>query len=483
MRVMLPLDTFVRDAASGAPRLKDRAWLEQALGALKRSGADGVSVDVWWGMCALDGTRYDFGCVVQLAELCERHGLHLTCIMSFHVCGNSVGDTVHVPLPAFVVAAVDAAGAAAAAGFYCADAEGRVARDAFSPAADELPLRLAPTAPATTLLALYTTFMELFAAAMREEGLLGAGRVVDEVAVGLGPCGELRYPSYDAALGWHWPQAGALVCHDAHMRALARAAGVACPARAEDAAADARFLAFYGGVLAAHAARVLAAARERAFPPASGVRLSVKFAGVHWLHTQPGRPAEVCAGYGDYAPLLRAVAAHGAGATFTCYDMATADLAARMPHAHSDPDALVREFAAAAHAAGVAFLAAENSLEAWDAPTLAVVRANVAATGADMLTFLRLTPAVFPQPRPGRRTARALALVLATAAAAALAAVVLQRRRNNDAALPVSVAVVVAVVVAAVMGCAVLRRNSRSANELSADFVRFVRDMPALPHN
>ena len=479
VRMMLPLDTFVRDAATGAPRLKDEAWLDRALGALKRSGVDGVSVDVWWGLCALDGTRYDFGCVAQLAELCARHALHLTCIMSFHVCGNSVGDDVHVPLPAFVAAAVDAAGDAATTGFYCADAAGRVARDAFSPAADALPLRLAPAAPATTLLALYTTFMELFAAAMREEGLLGAGRVVDEVAVGLGPCGELRYPSYDAALGWAWPQAGVPVCHDAHMRRLARDAGVTqLPAHAEDAAAaDARFLAFYGGVLADHAARVLAAARERAFPRACGVRLSVKFAGVHWLHTARTRPAEVCAGYGDYALLLRAVAAHGAGATFTCYDMATADLAARRPDAQSDPDALVREFAAAAHGAGVAFLAAENSLEAWDARTLATVHDNVAATGADMLTFLRLTPAVFPPRRPWRRAVLVLVLVLVLAAALVVAFVA---QRHNDTRIA-GVAAAVAAVVFTVIAVQAIRRRGRSADGLSETFVRFVRNMPALP--
>lgn len=479
MRVMLPLDTFVRDAGTGLPRLKDAAWVERALGALQRAGADGVSVDVWWGLFTLDGTHYDFGCVVQLAELCARHALHLTCVMSFHACGRSVGDTVHVPLPPFVVAAVDAAGPAAASGFYCVDAEGHVARDAFSPAADELPLRLALAAPPTTLLALYRIFMELFADALGRAGLLGAGRACDEVAVGLGPCGELRYPSYDAALGWRWPQAGAPVCHDAHMRALAVAAGATCRTRAEDAAADPAFLKFYGEVLADHAARVLSAARERAFPYGCGVRLAVKFAGVHWLHALPTRPAEACAGYGDYALLLRTVAAHGAGATFTCYDMSTVDLAVRTPAACSDPDSLVREFAAVAHAAGVAFLGAENSLEAWDARSLATVRANVAATGADMLTFLRLTPAVFPQPRPGRRLMRTLAIVAVVTFVLALIA---DQNGSDDAAsffMSIAVCAAVLFVAVAVIRCLCWRKT----DEISPSFVSFIRNMPEKSYN
>ena len=129
--------------------------------------------------------------------------------------------------------------------------------------------------------------------------------------------------------------------------------------------------------------------------------------------------------------------------------------------------------AAAAHGAGVAFLAAENSLEAWDARTLATVHDNVAATGADMLTFLRLTPAVFPPRRPWRRAV--LVLVLAAALVVAFVA-----QRHNDTRIA-GVAAAVAAVVFTVIAVQAIRRRGRSADGLSETFVRFVRNMPALP--
>ena len=422
VRVMLPLDTFVFDKERGSPVLKDRDWLDRVLGALRQAKVDGVSVDVWWGMFAIDGMRYDFSPVVDLAELCLKHRMHLTCIMSFHVCGNSVGDSVHVPMPSFVVDAVRELGKGS--GFYCADCHGNEATDAFSPAADELPLKIGDEPVPTTLLSLSTTFMELFAFSMRENKyLFGPNGVVDEIAIGMGPCGELRYPSYDETLGWKWPEVGSLMCFDPHMKELAAQRGVVLPDveaatfpghLSEDKNAPVplapvfsdkdvfdsdetqKFLKFYDDILAEHADRMLRAAQMRAFRKEHRVRLSVKFSGIHWMHKLRTRPAEVCAGYWEYDKLLQVVAKNGAGATFTCYDMDTAVLAEERPSALSDPDALVSEFAEAARRAGVAFLEAENSLEYWDAVHFNKMRQNIVDSGAGSFTFLRVTPSTYP---------------------------------------------------------------------------------------
>lgn len=40
-----------------------------------------------------------------------------------------------------------------------------------------------------------------------------ADGVISEIEVGLGPCGELRYPSYPAKHGWRYPGIGEFQVH------------------------------------------------------------------------------------------------------------------------------------------------------------------------------------------------------------------------------------------------------------------------------
>ncbi|AQL05562.1 Beta-amylase 3 chloroplastic [Zea mays] len=54
------------------------------------------------------------------------------------------------------------------------------------------------------------------------------GNVIAEIQVGMGPCGELRYPSYPEANGtWRFPGIGEFQCYDKYMRASLEAAAVA----------------------------------------------------------------------------------------------------------------------------------------------------------------------------------------------------------------------------------------------------------------
>ena len=47
--------------------------------------------------------------------------------------------------------------------------------------------------------------------AFRDEFLLDLGPgLIEEVVVGCGPCGELRYPAYPEANGWRFPVGGRL---------------------------------------------------------------------------------------------------------------------------------------------------------------------------------------------------------------------------------------------------------------------------------
>ena len=38
------------------------------------------------------------------------------------------------------------------------------------------------------------------------------GTVITEVVVGMGPCGELRYPAYQEEQGWRFPGVRTLAC-------------------------------------------------------------------------------------------------------------------------------------------------------------------------------------------------------------------------------------------------------------------------------
>ncbi len=55
-----------------------------------------------------------------------------------------------------------------------------------------------------------------------------AGDVITEVTVGLGPAGELRYPSYPEGDGrWRFPGVGEFQCFDAYMMASLQSAAEA----------------------------------------------------------------------------------------------------------------------------------------------------------------------------------------------------------------------------------------------------------------
>jgi len=322
-------------------------------------------VDVWWGICARSPRSFDFAAVLKLAKLAQKSGLHVTAILSFHQCGDSVGDDVYVPLPEFISSLPQET-------LFCCDRERQFTTSSPSPLAD-----FASVAPDLSLLEHYTLFARSLADSLSKEGLLGT--VVDEIAVGMGPCGELRYPSYEHALGWHWPEAGVMV--DGGPLFAERAGGKPTES-------------VYVDVLAEHEERMLVSVGKEFGP---NVKLSVKFAGIHWLRKkqQPG-PAEIATGYGDYGRLLEVAAAQGAGVTFTCYDQSTEEMAKNCPKAESDPDTLVLGFAQTAHNAQVAFLAGENSLGNWDMKSFETIIHNMDRTNTTELTILRATPRTIP---------------------------------------------------------------------------------------
>jgi hypothetical protein len=320
-----------------------------------------VQVDVWWGDAEPRSPGcYELGGVVAAAERAARRGLKVRVALHFHA-GNSweqqQDDAAgrrrrhrrrqrhYHPLPAWVRAA-----GAANPDIYFRDAQGGTSeRECLTLGIDDVPALAGRTATEA-----YAGLARAVASALAARGLWGTA--VRDVVVGLGPGGELRYPSHpddgggggggggggDAAGRWAYPCVGEFQCYDRHLLAsLAAAAhergqphwGLGGPHDAVGGRAAASpaqlgffhpqggswsseygafFLEWYGKQLVGHACRVLdavagatagvVAAATTAAPPSAAARfapprLHARLPAVHWWHGSPERSAELTAGY------------------------------------------------------------------------------------------------------------------------------------------------------------------------------------------
>lgn len=218
--VMLPLDSVTSD---GAFKYASAPWFAQSLHLLANSGAYGVAVDVWWGAVEREPGQYTWNGYKQLLELIRPTGLKLQIVLSFHACGGNVGDTAHIPLPPWVLRCGEND-----PDIYFTDrprggSQGQRNREYLSFWADDALGVLSGRSP----MQCYEDFMTSF----RENFVQDLGSMVEEVVVGAGPCGELRFPSYVEANGWRFPGVGEFQCYD--RRALASLAAAArergCP--------------------------------------------------------------------------------------------------------------------------------------------------------------------------------------------------------------------------------------------------------------
>jgi hypothetical protein len=274
--VMLPLDTVNAD---GAFRFAGQRWFGAALAELRATGIRGVAVDVWWGGVERRPRRYDWAGYRALFDLLRGLGLRVQVVLAFHACGGNVGDDAAVPLPPWVLAAGERDPDVFFTDRPRGASPGRRNRECVTLFADDEPGLLRGRSP----LQCYADFMRAF----RDEFAADLGGLIEEVVVGAGPCGELRYPSYPETNGWRFPGVGEFQCHDRRaLASLARAAGAAgrpewgappgdagaynsAPEEAGffrawggtwDTGYGQFFLAWYAGALLEHGERMLAAA-------------------------------------------------------------------------------------------------------------------------------------------------------------------------------------------------------------------------------
>jgi len=252
------------------------------------------------------------------------------------------------------------------------------------------------------------------------------GNVIVEVQVGMGPCGELRYPAYPESNGtWSFPGIGEFQCYDKYMTASLKASADAIGKEAwglggphdsgqykqfpEETAFFRRdgtwnteygkfFLEWYSGRLLDHGDRILAAA-DGIFQ-GSGAILSGKVAGIHWHYGTRSHAAELTAGYYNtrqregYQPIAQMFGKHGVVLNFTCMEMQDGE---QPENANCSPEGLVRQVKKATSNAGIG-LAGENALERYDRAAFAQVLAtsrSEAGNGLTAFTYLRMNKKLF----------------------------------------------------------------------------------------
>ncbi|KAI3457246.1 hypothetical protein Pfo_013909 [Paulownia fortunei] len=173
----------------------DEDKLEKQLKVLKRAEADGVMVDVWWGIIEAKGPKqYDWSSYRRLFQLVQECGLRTQAIKSFHQCGGNIGDAVYIPIPEWVLAVGEKD-----PDIFYTNRSGNRNQEYLSLGVDNLPL----------------DYMKSFRE--NRSDFLEAGTIID-IEVGLGPAGELRYPSYPETQGWKFPGIGEFQCYDKYLK-------------------------------------------------------------------------------------------------------------------------------------------------------------------------------------------------------------------------------------------------------------------------
>jgi beta-amylase len=374
--VMMPLDTVTGDGLEVSDLATRKAWLK----GLADSGVTGVMCDIWWGLCEPSPGKYCFAGYLKLCEILQELGLKLQAVMSFHQCGGNVGDSVTFPIPAW------AFGPAKEKGLLYKNGAGAVSSDCLSLSADREVIFPGPSGNRDAVTC-YKDFMVAFASQF--EKYLDNGTVV-EIQVGMGPCGELRYPSYMMSEGWNYPGVGLICAHDAGMKRMLsnekfgtmpkgeptdqngkpKDAPLFCGEAGEHGAF---FLKWYRDVLLAHGDKILREACS-VFPSKyKDLAFSVKVSGIHWHIMHPSRAAEACAGYapcpehpgGAYTAIAQMLGrvAKDTGRpvffNFTCLEMTNGP---SMPGDDSAPEDLIAEVRRACVVEGMP-LCGENALQ------------------------------------------------------------------------------------------------------------------------
>ncbi|KAJ9555626.1 hypothetical protein OSB04_010240 [Centaurea solstitialis] len=409
--VMMPLDSVT--IGNGVNR---RKAMNASLQALKSAGVEGIMMDVWWGLVERDSPGSIIGVLLEMAK---KHGLKVQAVMSFHQCGGNVGDSCtsnqeqklqlcRIPLPKWVLEEINNDPDLA-----YTDQWGRRNNEYLSLGCDTIPCLKGRTPFSATLTT--CAHSEINSA------------IFLEIQVGMGPAGELRYPSYPEKDGvWKFPGIGAFQCYDKYMLSSLQAAAenYGKPEWGSTGPTDAGeynnwpedtnffkkecggwnseygdfFLSWYSQMLLDHGERILSSATS--IFENQGVKISVKVAGIHWHYGTRSHAPELTAGYYNtryrdgYLPIAQMLGRHGAVFNFTCIEMRDHE---QPQEAQCAPEKLVQQVTLATREAEVA-LAGENALPRYDDYAHEQILKAASLSDNDEMcafTYLRMNPELF----------------------------------------------------------------------------------------
>ncbi|KAJ4788897.1 Beta-amylase [Rhynchospora pubera] len=412
--VMLPLGTINKNCEVSNPNR-----LCNDLRLLKSAGVDGVMADCWWGIVEDQQPReYRWSGYKHLFQLIKDLDLKLQVVMSFHRCGGNVGDDIAIPLPEWVREVGNTN-----PDIYFTDKDGNHNDECLTWGIDQEPVLLGRTA-----LEVYADFMRSFRTEIDEFFQDGT---ITEVQVGLGPCGELRYPAYPMENGWTYPGIGEFQCYDKYlMRSMREAAQARCRRHWENGPQGVGtynsrpydteffqdrgeynskygifFLNWYSQILIDHADRVLMLANSIF----QGTQIAAKVAGVHWWYNTYSHASELTAGFYNniqhdgYAPIIAVLKKHGAQLNFTCVELSTSKHKEEFPEAMSDPEDLIWQVLTTSWQIGIP-VACENALPCFGRDDYQRVLENAKPAlkkreGKNLVrfTYLRLCPTLFEE--------------------------------------------------------------------------------------
>ncbi|PPR99771.1 hypothetical protein GOBAR_AA20883 [Gossypium barbadense] len=177
-------------------QLADPDDVRQELSHMNSLNVDGVIVDCWWGIVECwNPQKYVWSGYRELFNYIREFKMKIQVVMAFHEYGRTDSADVLISLPNWILEI-----GKENQDIFFTDREGRRTTEFLSWGIDKervLNGRTGVEVYFDFMRSFRTEFDDLFA-----EGLISA------VEIGLGPSGELRYPSFSERMGWRYPGIG-----------------------------------------------------------------------------------------------------------------------------------------------------------------------------------------------------------------------------------------------------------------------------------